>query len=61
MTTLSERNALVRLLDTLDASNVTLKRDGGKGDLAIFGKYGHVYADSNGYLLCVVSDRLSSY
>jgi hypothetical protein len=48
MTTLSERNALVRLLDTLDASNVTLKRDGDKGDLAIFGKYGHVYADGNG-------------
>jgi hypothetical protein len=58
MTTLLERNALVRLLDTLDGSHVALQRE--NGELAIHGKFGHIYAGANGYLLCVVSDRLST-
>jgi hypothetical protein len=46
------------LLDALDASPITLTRDlcrglGRVGDYAIRGKYGHIYPDSTGYLLCV--------
>jgi hypothetical protein len=58
MTTLLERNALARLLDTLDGSHAALQRE--NGELAIRGKFGHIYPCGSGYLLCVVSDRLST-
>jgi hypothetical protein len=56
MTTLSERNALVRLLDCLDAADTALKRDisggyGRKGDLAIEGRHGQIYASGDRLLL----------
>ena len=49
---------LERLLEALNASQVTLTRDfhrdfGCVGDYAIRGKYGHIYPDGNGWLLCV--------
>jgi hypothetical protein len=49
---------LETLLDALNASQVTLTRDfhldhGHVGDHAIRGKFGHVYTDGDGYLLCV--------
>jgi hypothetical protein len=44
------------LLDALDASPVALRRDQ-CGDWAIAGKLGHVYQDSDGYLLCVTTDE----
>jgi hypothetical protein len=49
---------LETLLDALDASQVTLKRDfqldyGHVGDYAIHGKFGHIYPDGDGFLLCV--------
>ena len=49
---------LETLLDTLNASQTALTRDfhrdhGDVGDYAIRGKYGHVYPDGAGYLLCV--------
>ena len=55
-----ERASLKALLAALDASETTLRRDlvrseGRAGDWAIYGKLGHVYADGDGYLLCVVA------
>ena len=55
-----ERASLQLLLAGLDASERTLRRDlvrseGRSGDWAIYGKLGHVYADGDGYLLCVVA------
>jgi hypothetical protein len=46
------------LLEALNASQVTLTRDfhldfGRVGDYAIRGRYGHIYPDGNGWLLCV--------
>lgn len=59
MNTLSEPNGhakLQALLSALDASSITLRRDlhrgeGLKGDYAIRGKFGHIYADGVGFLL----------
>ena len=52
------RASLQALLIALDASPVSLRRDfwrrmGRKGDQAIHGKRGHIYADGDGYLLCI--------
>jgi hypothetical protein len=46
------------LIDALDASPTTMTRDvhrglGRVGDYAIRGRYGHIYSDGDGYLLCV--------
>jgi hypothetical protein len=54
----NDRERLVALLKALDASETTLQRDlvrgeGRTGDWGIHGKYGHVYPDGAGYLLCV--------
>jgi hypothetical protein len=45
---------------TLDASDTALKRDlhrgdGCKGDYGIHGRLGHIYADGDGFLLCVTA------
>jgi hypothetical protein len=47
-------NNLESLLDALDASQVTMTRDP-CGDYVIRGKFGHIYADGAGYLLCAGS------
>ena len=52
------RASLQALLIALDASPLSLRRDfwrgmGRKGDQAIHGKRGHIYADGGGYLLCI--------
>jgi hypothetical protein len=60
-----ERDACASLravLIALDASPVSLKRDsirgeGRTGDLAIYGRRGHIYPDGDGYLLCVVASE----
>jgi hypothetical protein len=62
---MSTRNSLEELRSVLDASPTAITRDwwrgfGPKGDYAIRGKYGHIYQDGDGYLLCVVSERLST-
>jgi hypothetical protein len=49
---------LETLLDALGASQVTLTRDvhldfGNVGDYALRGKFGHIYPDGSGWLLCV--------
>ena len=46
------------LLEALNASQVTMTRDlcrgvGHAGDYAIRGRYGHIYQDGTGWLLCV--------
>jgi hypothetical protein len=51
-------NNLTTLLDALNASQTTLIRDfhrffGYVGDYAIRGKYGHIYSDGDGFLLCI--------
>jgi hypothetical protein len=56
-----DRASLKTLLEALEASDTTLKRDmvrgeGRSGDWAIYGKLGHIYPDGDGYLLCVVSE-----
>jgi hypothetical protein len=52
------RTNLESLLDALDASQTTMTRAlhrglGRVGDYAIRGKYGHVYQDGTGFLICV--------
>jgi hypothetical protein len=52
------RASLRELLLALDASPMSLRRDhwpgmGRRGDYAIHGKHGHIYADGDGYLLYV--------
>ena len=44
------------LLKALDASPLALRRDA-CGDYRINGKTGHIYADGDGYLLCVMTDE----
>jgi hypothetical protein len=53
---------LAPLLSALGASDTALKRDiwrgyGRKGDWAIRGKFGYIYQDGDGYLLCVLSEQ----
>lgn len=60
-----DRNKLDALIEALHASPTALKRDWWrgerrKGDLGIRGKFGHICADGDGFLLCVVSDTLST-
>jgi hypothetical protein len=48
------------MLAALDASSVALQRDlhrgdGRKGDHGIRGKFGHIYADGAGFLLCITA------
>jgi hypothetical protein len=55
-----DRNKLDALIELPDASSTTLQRDwwrggGRKGDWGIRGKFGHIYPDGTGYLICVVS------
>jgi hypothetical protein len=61
----SARNSLNELCSVLDASPIAITRDwwqglGPKGDWAIRGKFGHIYQDGAGYLLCAVSEQLST-
>ena len=60
-----DREKLETLAEALHASPTTIERDwwrgeGCKGDLAIRGKFGHIYVDGAGYLLCAVSEKLST-
>ena len=57
-----DRAALLPLIAALDASPLALQRDlvrgeGPAGDWAIYGTLGHIYADVDGFLLCVASDE----
>jgi hypothetical protein len=59
-----DRARLQALLTVLDASPVALRRDlhrgeGRKGDHGIHGKFGHIYADGTGFLLCVTAAQSS--
>jgi hypothetical protein len=54
------REKLQILLAALDASPVTFRRDlhrgeGHKGDYGIQGKWGHIYINGAGFLLCVTA------
>jgi hypothetical protein len=56
----NDREGLQILLAALDASPVALRRDldrdkRGKGDYGIYGKWGHIYMDGEGFLLCVTA------
>jgi hypothetical protein len=56
----NNRERLRILLAALDASPVALRRDlhrdeGHKGDYSIHGKWGHIYIDGEGFLLCVTA------
>jgi hypothetical protein len=55
---MTDRERLLALLNALDSSETTLRRDlvrgeGRTGDWAIYGTLGHVYPDGAGYLLYV--------
>jgi hypothetical protein len=57
----NNRERLLILLAALDASAVALRRDlhrdeGHKGDYSIQGKWGHIYVDGKGFLLCVTAN-----
>jgi hypothetical protein len=56
----NDREGLQILLAALDASTVALRRDlhrgeGRKGNYGIHGKWGHIYIDGEGFLLCVTA------
>jgi hypothetical protein len=56
----NNRERLLIFLAALDASPVALRRDphrdeGHKGDYSIQGKWGHIYIDGEGFLLCVTA------
>jgi hypothetical protein len=56
----NNRERLLIFLAALDASPVALRRDlhrdeGHKGDYRIQGKWGHIYNDGEGFLLCVTA------
>jgi hypothetical protein len=56
----SNRDGLQILLAALDASPVALRRDlhrdeGHKGDYRVEGKWGHIYNDGEGFLMCVTA------
>jgi hypothetical protein len=56
----NNRERLLIFLAALDASTVALRRDlhrdeGHKGDYSIQGKWGHIYNDGEGFLLCVTA------
>jgi hypothetical protein len=55
-----KREGLQILLAALDASPVALRRDihrdeGRRGNYGIHGKWGHIYIDGKGFLLCVTA------
>jgi hypothetical protein len=56
----NDREGLLILLAALDASPVALQRDlhrdeGRRGNYGIHGKWGHIYIDGKGFLLCVTA------
>ena len=56
----NNRERLLIFLAALDASPIALRRDlhrgeGRKGDYSIQGKWGHIYIDGEGFLLCVTA------
>jgi hypothetical protein len=57
---LNDREGLQILLAALDASTVALRRElhrgeARKGNYGIHGKWGHIYIDGEGFLLCVTA------
>ena len=56
----NDREGLLIFLAALDASPVGLRRDlhrdeGRRGNYGIHGKWGHIYIDGKGFLLCVTA------
>ena len=56
----NDREGLPIFLAALDASLVALQRDlhrdeGRRGDYSIHGKWGHIYNDGAGFLLCITA------
>jgi hypothetical protein len=56
----NDREGLLILLAALDASPIALQRDlhrdeGRRGNYGIHGKWGHIYIDGKGFLLCVTA------